>query len=865
MENNTGKSMDFNVTGMTCAACSSHVEKSVRRVAGVASVSVNLLRGSMRVTGSGVTAEAVIAAVEHAGYGATEKSAEKKAVRAQKSEKSARRGRLARLWVSVGFLAALMYVSMGHMVGLPLPPVLTGKENLLIFAFTQMLLCLPVLLLNGKFFVNGAKAIFRGAPNMDTLIALGAGAAFGYGIAAIFAIGYGLGHGNFALAERFAHDLYFESAGTIVTLISVGKYLEELSKGRASDAVEKLLDLSPKTAIRIENGVEREVAASELRVGDVVLVRPGMSVPADGVIVKGHASIDESAVTGESVPAEKGEGDRITGGTVNRLGAVQARVTAVGEDTALSKIAKLVEEAGGSKAPIARLADRVSAYFVPAVLGIAVVAAAIWLMTGARFTYALGIAISVLVISCPCALGLATPTAIMVGTGKGASLGILYKTAESLERAHKVTAVVLDKTGTVTVGKPSVTDCIADDATHALQCVYALERNSEHPFAAALCSYAQNAGATPVESEDFTATAGGGVSARIKGKAVTAGNEKLCGGFADFEKYADRARAFAAQGKTPLFLAEEGRVIALFALADEVKSDSRAAVQKLKNAGIKVYMQTGDNAVVAGAIAAQAGIDEFRAEVLPQDKEKFVRELREKGECVAMVGDGINDAPALAAADTGIAIGAGTDIAIEAADIVLMQSRLSDAEVALRLSRKTVKNIKENLFWAFFYNLLCIPLAAGAFVWAGLKLNPMFAAAAMSISSVCVVCNALRLRLFRAERAPRKKKADNGCAGNACAFAAEAAEDAAIPPASETENEIQNIKENGKMEKTIVIEGMSCGHCSARVQKSLAALPGTQSVSVSHETGKAQYVGDASDEQIKAAVADAGYEVVKIV
>lgn len=846
----------FCVTGMTCAACSAHVDKSVRKVEGVTDVAVNLLRGSMTVTcEDGVSAENIIAAVEHAGYGASEKTESATAVKTdtRKSEQTERRNRLVRLWVSVGFLVLLMYVSMGSMMGLPLPPFLKGHDNLLVFAFTQFLLCMPIVLLNGKFFINGTKAIFRGAPNMDTLVALGAGAALVYGIAAIFAIGYGLGHGNHDLAMRFGHDLYFESAGTILTLISVGKYLEQLSKGKASEAVEKLLALRPQTAVVLVDGVEKEVGIAELRVDDVVLVRPGMAVPADAVITKGHASVDESAITGESVPAEKGEGDKVTGGTVNREGVFEARVTAVGEDSALSKIAKMVEEASGSKAPIARLADRVSAYFVPAVLGIAVVAAAIWLLVGKSFTYALGIAISVLVISCPCALGLATPTAIMVGTGKGANLGVLYKTAESLERAHKVTAVVLDKTGTVTVGKPSVTDVVADDVAHALQCIYSLERNSEHPFAVALCAYAAQNSATAQDSEGFVATAGGGVSATVEGKKTVAGNAKLCGSFADFDKYEAQAQAFAAQGKTPLFLAQDEKVIALFALADEVKSDSRAAVQKLKHAKIKVYMLTGDNAVVAKAIASQADIDEFRAEVLPQDKEKFVRELKEKGECVAMVGDGINDAPALAAADVGIAIGAGTDIAIEAADIVLMQSRLSDAEVALRLSRKTVKNIKENLFWAFIYNLLCIPLAAGALAWAGLTLNPMFAAAAMSVSSVCVVCNALRLRLFRADKKKKGKDADE---------------------TQRTQDNNDAIKKDAKtqdvsqeeitMKKTIVIKGMSCGHCSARVQQALAALPETESVEVSHMKGKAEYVGQASDEQIAKAVTEAGYEVVKI-
>lgn len=828
----------FNVTGMTCAACSAHVEKAVARLAGVKSVAVNLLRGFMTVEcEQSVTDEQIIAAVVHAGYGAQSKDegAQKKATEStqEASGKKARRGRFIRLWVSVGFLALLMYVSMGHMVGLPLPSVLTGTENMLSFAFTQFLLCLPIVLINSRFFTGGVKAVFRGAPNMDTLIALGSGAALVYGIAAIFAIGYGLGHGNIALAERFGHDLYFESAGTILTLISVGKYLEELSKGKASDAVEKLLNLSPDTAVLVDDDGEREIPARELKAGDLVLVRPGMGVPADGVVVKGRASIDESAITGESVPAERGEGDRVVGGTVNREGVLTVRVSAVGEDSTLSKIARLVEEAGGSKAPIARLADRVSAYFVPTVLSLAAVTLIVWLCLGRGFTYALGMAISVLVISCPCALGLATPTAIMVGTGKGATLGILYKTAAALERTHAVNAVVLDKTGTVTAGKPVVTDFFAEDEKLALSLVYSLEHSSEHPFAVAICEYAESKGIAARESSDFSATAGGGVSATVDGKKIVAGNAKLCGQMAGAEKYTSAAESFAGGGKTPLYLACDGEVIALFALADEVKEDSREAVEKLKNEGIEVCMLTGDNKIVAQAIAAKAGIEKFRAEVLPEDKEKFVSELRAQGKCVAMVGDGINDAPALAAADVGIAIGAGTDIAIDAADVVLMNSRLTDAEVALRLGRKTVGNIKQNLFWAFFYNLLCIPLAAGAFVWAGLKLNPMWAAAAMSFSSVFVVLNALRLRLFRA----RKK----------------------IP--EKTNN---NIKENKEMKKTVHISGMSCPHCSGRVQKALASLEGTESVTVSHETGIADYVGTASNEAITQAVSGAGYEVTGI-
>ncbi len=838
------KKIEFDVTGMSCAACSAHVERSVSKVDGVDSVAVNLLRGSMTVEcADSLSEDNIIGAVEHAGYGASVKGGSAANAVSVKKKGGGRLSGLARLWTSVGFLALLMYVSMGHMVGLPLPGFLTGPENLLIFAFTQFLLCLPVVIINGKFFINGVKAIFRGAPNMDTLIAIGAGAALVYGVAAVFAIGYGLGHGNVALAQKWGHDLYFESAATILTLISVGKYLEELSKGRASDAVEKLLALNPDTAVVEDGGSEREIPSSELRVGDVVIVRAGAAVPADGVIISGRGSLDESAVTGESVPAEKSENDKVTGGTVNREGVFRARVTAVGADTALSKIARLVEEAGGSKAPIARLADRVSAWFVPAVLGIAAISAVIWLCVGGGITRALNVAISVLVISCPCALGLATPTAIMVGTGKGASLGILYKTAEALEHARKVTAVVLDKTGTVTEGKPTVTDMVSDARDEALELVYSLERNSGHPFATALCEYARSFDAEAKECVNYAAAEGGGVSAFVAGREVVVGNKKLCGGLDGFDLYSKQAEIFAKEGKTPLYLGADGKTIALFALADKVKQDSREAVDKLKKSGIKVYMQTGDNAVVAAAVAAQAGVDDFRAEVLPQDKEKFVRELQAAGECVAMVGDGINDAPALAAADVGIAIGAGTDIAIEAADVVLMQSSLADAEVALRLSRKTVKNIKENLFWAFFYNLLCIPLAAGAFVWAGLSLNPMFAAAAMSVSSVCVVLNALRLRLFKA-----------GAKAGGVADTS--------PPHNEYPQ--NNIKENKLMEKTVFIAGMSCAHCSARVAGALSALDGTRRAEVDHESGTAKYDGTASDAEIIKAVADAGYEVTDI-
>ena len=840
---------EFNVTGMTCAACSAHVEKAVGSTEGVKSVAVNLLRGTMTVECDiALGADKIIDAVEKAGYGASLKSGEAAALVKTDDGKKARRSRFVGLWVSVAFLVLLMYVSMGHMIGLPLPPFLTGTENMLVYAFTQLLLCVPIIIINSRFYVSGFKAIVRRAPNMDTLIALGSGAALIYGLVAIFAIGYGLGHGDTELVHRFGHDLYFESVGTILTLISVGKYLEELSKGNASEAVEKLLNLAPKTAILIENDREREVDASTLKIGDTVLVRPGMGVPADCVAVKGHASVDESAVTGESVPVEKSEGDKLTGGTVNREGAIYARVTAVGEDTALSRIAKLVEEASGSKAPIARLADRVSAYFVPAVLIIAMITFTVWLGVTHSATRALGYAISVLVISCPCALGLATPTAIMVGTGRGANMGVLYKSAEALERGNKINAVVLDKTGTVTLGRPSVTDFISRDE-RALNLAYTLERNSEHPFAVAICAYAVVNGANVLESTDFEATAGGGVSAVIGKEKVVAGNAKLCGNYEGADDFKQAAEEFAANGKTPLYLACDEKVIALFALADEVKEDSREAVLRLKEAGIKVYMLTGDNSVVAKAIAEKAGIDDFIAEVLPEDKEKFVTKLRSEGYNVAMVGDGINDAPALAAADLGIAIGAGTDIAIESADVVLMQSKLTDAEAAIRLSRKTVLNIKENLFWAFIYNLLCIPLAAGVFASLGVSLNPMWASAAMSVSSVCVVLNALRLRLFKSE--PKKKK---------------------IPSKErvseeKTENEIKtekiNQKENIKM-KTVKIEGMSCMHCAGRVQKALEALEGTESVKVDLDKGIAEYEGTASEEAIRKAVEDAGYEVTKV-
>ena len=845
----------FEVTGMTCSACSSHVEKSVRKLQGVAEVSVNLLQNRMQVEydDKALTEAAIMEAVEKAGYGACplEPASQGKAREARRQSgaldqelASMRR----RLWVSIAFLIPLMYISMGHMMGLPLPGFFHGAANAVTLAFTQLLLTLPILYVNRKYYQVGFKTLLRGAPNMDSLIAIGSSAAVVYGLVAIYAIGWGLGHGDMQLVEQYSMDLYFESAGTIVTLITVGKYLEARSKGRTSDAISKLMNLAPKTAVVLREGEEVSIPLDQVQVGDTVVVRPGQSVPVDGVVLEGSSAVDESALTGESIPVEKGPGDRVIGATVNRSGYFTFRASKVGDDTTLAQIIRLVEEANSSKAPIAKLADRVSGIFVPTVIAIAIVAAAVWLLLGYPVDFALSIGIAVLVISCPCALGLATPTAIMVGTGKGAENGILIKSAESLEIAHQVDTVVLDKTGTVTMGRPAVTGLMPAggvDPAELMTLAASVEARSEHPLAVAIVERAKQEGLPLRDAADFAATAGQGVSAVMDGQRILAGNLKMMReAGVPLEGLDSAAAEWANQGKTPLYFSREGRMLGLIALEDEVKPTSRAAIDAMKAMGMKVVMLTGDNKATAAAIQRRMGISRVVAEVMPQDKEEEVRRLQAEGHKVAMIGDGINDAPALARADVGIAIGAGTDVAIESADIVLMKSDLMDAVTAVQLSRATIRNIKQNLFWAFFYNSVGIPLAAGVFYGLlGWKLNPMFGAAAMSLSSVCVVSNALRLKLFK----PKFP--------------------AASPAGREDslETVTQKLEGEKNMKKTMIVEGMSCGHCSARVEKALNALEGVKAtVDLESKTAAIETTGAVTDEQLKAAVVEAGYEVASL-
>lgn len=747
----------FDVTGMTCSACSASVEKSVKKVPGVASVNVSLMTNSMTVAlEEGVQADEVIMAVKKAGYGASvhsKKGGKVEAVSANPLEEELKEMKT-RLVVSFAFLIPLMYVAMGDMVGLPVPSWLTGPENAISFAFMQMLLSMPIAFVNRKYFTIGFKALKLRSPNMDSLIAIGATASFAYGIYGIFKMGYGLGHGDLHMVHLFLHDLYFEVGASILSLITLGKYLETRSKGKTSEAIKKLMDLAPKTALVERGGQELEVAIEEVVIGDVVLVKPGKSVPVDGTIVSGASSLDQSALTGESIPVEKTVGDKVIAATINKTGFFKFRAEKVGDDTTLAKIIQLVEDANATKAPIAQLADKISAVFVPIVIALSILTFFAWYLTGHSFEFALSFAITVLVISCPCALGLATPVAIMVGTGQGAQNGILVKSAEALEIMHSVNTVVLDKTGTITEGKPVVTDVITkgDITEEELLLVGAsIEKPSEHPLAEAIVERAKELQMTLKPVEKFNSVSGMGIAAFIEGKPYIAGNlalmkeEEIFVG--DFQEEADR---LANEGKTPLFFGDHKKVLGIIAVADVVKKNSKKAIDHFKAMGIDVVMLTGDNKRTAEAIRLQLGIDRVVAEVLPQDKEKEVRRIQEMGHKVAMIGDGINDAPALTRADVGVAIGAGTDIAIESADIVLIKSDLLDAVTAVELSRATIKNIKQNLFWAFFYNVLGIPLAAGIFYLSlGWRLSPMFAAAAMSVSSVFVVTNALRLKMFK--------------------------------------------------------------------------------------------------------------------
>ena len=844
----------FDVTGMTCSACSAHVEKSVAKVPGVRSVTVNLLSNNMAVDYDETASSdaAVIHAVEEAGYGASVHAGaassrpQAKAAPAADPMAAEIANMKRRLIVSFVFLIPLFYISMGHMMGLPLPHFLHGTENALVFAFTQLLLTLPIAYVNRKYYQVGFKTLFKGAPNMDSLIAIGSAAAMIYGVVAIYMIGWGLGHGDTALVEQYSMDLYYESAGMILALITLGKFLETRSKGKTSEAITKLMDLAPKTALVEREGVEAEIPVEEVAVGDLLIVKPGASIPVDGEITEGSAAVDESAITGESIPVDKGPGDRVIAATINRSGYFKFRATKVGADTTLAQIVALVEDAANSKAPIAKLADKVSGVFVPVVICIAVIAAVTWLLLGHTVEFALSIGIAVLVISCPCALGLATPVAIMVGTGKGAENGILIKSAEALETAHTIDTVVLDKTGTITEGKPRVTDIRTADGlseTELLTIAASVEKPSEHPLSTAIVEEAARRNLSLRAVTGFEAVAGQGVAAEVGGVRYLAGNRRMMeenrielGGFAE------KGETLSGEGKTPLYFAGEGKALGVVAVADTVKPTSRAAIEAFGQMGVDVVMLTGDNKRTAAAIQKQLGIGRVVAEVLPQDKEREVAKLQEQGRKVAMVGDGINDAPALTRADVGIAIGAGTDVAIESADVVLMKSDLLDAVTAIDLSRAVIRNIKQNLFWAFFYNSIGIPLAAGVFFSVfGWKLNPMFGAAAMSLSSVCVVSNALRLKLFQ----PRRAAASN--------------------TNSNQQEKINPKEEIISMKKTMVIEGMSCGHCSARVEKALNALDGvTAKVDLEAKTASIETEGRASDEQLKAAVTDAGYDVVSL-
>ena len=822
----------FNVTGMTCSACSAHVEKSVKKLNGVKSVNVNLLQNNMHVDfdETAVSVDDIINAVVSGGYGASVagKEQEKKDNKIDNEISNMK----FRLIVSLVCLVPLMYISMGHMWGWPFLNVFHGAENGITFALTQMLLMLPIMYVNRKFYITGFKTLFHGAPNMDSLIAIGSGAAFTYGIIAIYCIGYGLGHGDKEFAHSYMMNLYFESAAMILALITLGKFLESRAKGKTSQAIEKLIDLSPKTAVVIRDGKEVTVGVDDVQIGEIVAVKAGQSVPLDGVIVEGNGAIDESAITGESIAVEKNVGDKVIGATINKSGYFKFKVEKVGEDTALSQIIHLVEEASASKAPIAKLADKVSGIFVPVVISIAVITIIVWLLLGKGVSFALSMGISVLVISCPCALGLATPTAIMVGTGKGAQYGILTKSAESLETAHQVDTVVLDKTGTITEGKPSVTDIapVGISDKELLQIAASIEYLSEHPLAKAIVEKADGLEFSDVA--DFEQIVGQGVKGNVDGKKVLAGNYKM---MRENNIEVSEDEIFANDGKTSLYFAVDNKFVGIIAVADTIKETSRQAIEDMRNMGLDVIMLTGDNAVTANAIKNKLPLSSAVAEVLPSDKEEVVRKLQQSGHKVAMVGDGINDAPALTRADVGIAIGAGTDIAIESADIVLMKSNLQDVVTSIELSHSVIKNIKENLFWAFFYNALGIPIAAGVLYGiAGLKLNPMIAALAMSFSSVFVVSNALRLRFFK--------------------------------PKCNNIKTVKNEKENITMTKTIKINGMMCSHCTGRVGEVLNAIDGV-SAEVSLDNGGQAVVTlakDVSDDVLKKAVVDAGYEVVGI-
>lgn len=859
------KKEQFNVTGMTCAACSARVEKAVGRLPGVDKIAVNLLKNSMVVEydETALDTQKIIGAVTEAGYGAELKEAAQqgKAVKsAQASANDIARQEYEavkkRLKLSLVFAVPLSYISMGHMMSWPLPEVFLGVENAMIFSLTLLLLVIPVVFINFKFFRIGFKTLFAASPNMDSLIAIGASASLVYGVYALYKIAYGFGHGDLALVHRFSMDLYFESAGMILTLITFGKFLEARAKGRTSDAITKLMDLAPKTAVVERDGAELEIPVEEVEKGDILVVRSGMSVPVDGVLTEGHAAVDESAITGESIPVEKETGSKVTGATVVKSGFFKMRADRVGEDTTLAQIVRLVDDATSSKPPIAKMADKVSGVFVPAVIGIALVTAAVWLLLGESFEFALSNAIAVLVISCPCALGLATPTAIMVGTGRGAASGVLIKSAEALETVHEVNTIVLDKTGTITQGEPGVTDVLYSKSAGEAQLVKtaaSLEKYSEHPLAQAIVKYAEQKNVQLAPVTGFAQQAGRGIKGVMEGKCCFGGNRRMLEGAGLYDDNVKMLEEkLAAEGKTPLFFARDGILLGIIALADRVKPTSRAAIEEMKRMGLEVVMLTGDNARTAQAIQKEVGADRVVAEVLPQDKETEIRRLQQQGKKVAMVGDGINDAPALARADVGIAIGAGTDIAIESADLVLMKNDLLDVAGAVQLGHAVIRNIKQNLFWALFYNAICIPVAAGVFYpWLGIKLSPMLGALAMSFSSVFVVTNALRLRFFNP------------------VYAADTGADASGAAAHECRVEAVDILNTNKkervdsMKKVLDIEGMMCQHCVAHVNKALSGVEGVEAVEVSLENKNAAVTlaADVSDDVLTKAVVDAGYEV----
>ena len=861
----------FDVTGMTCSACSSRVEKCVSKLEGVNEVSVNLLTNSMQVefNDAVIQEQGIIDAVVHAGYGASVQG-KKKASDTRESLKENKKNPVQEhmeymkkrtIWSFI-FLIPLMYVSMGHMIGLPLPGFLHGTVNAVGFAMTQFLLCIPVIYINRAYYTKGFSTLLHGAPNMDTLIAVGSAASLVYGVFAIYRMGYGLGVQDMDLVNRYLHDLYFESAVMILALINIGKYLEARSKGKTSEAINKLMDMAPKTAFAERNGTVVEIPAEEIQIGDILQVKPGSSVPADGVVLEGVTSIDEAAITGESIPVQKVPGDSVIAATMNKAGFFRMKASKVGDDTTFSQIIRLVEDASASKAPIAKIADKIAGVFVPIVMTIALITAAVWLLAGAEFEFALSCAISVLVISCPCALGLATPVAIMVGTGKGAENGILIKSGEALEVTHNIQSVVLDKTGTITQGKPAVTDIhgVKTDSKELLKIAAAMEKKSEHPLAEAVLAKAEEEKISLPEASEFSAVAGMGIEAVIEGKKYYAGNLRLmkekgidCTGIKDY------LETLTGEGKTPLLFADEKELLGVVGAADIVKPTSAQAIRELKKMGIQVIMLTGDNERTAKAIQRQLDIDTVIAEVLPQDKEREVAKLQENGQKVAMVGDGINDAPALARADVGIAIGAGTDVAIESADIVLMKNDLLDVVTAISLSKAVIRNIKENLFWAFFYNVCGIPLAAGVFYTAlGLKLSPMFGAAAMSLSSLFVVSNALRLRFFHVLKKPQKE--EDGIVQTTEKINGQTGKKQIVNTSAEA---VENKEEMNMY--TMKIEGMMCPHCQAAVTKALNGIEGVKAeVDLEKKEAYVEAADSVSKEELTKAVVDAGYEVVSV-